>query len=237
MNVVSTSEELSYPWKRNPDMARDIHNLAVDRTVTVVGTGINPGYLMDTLPLVLTAPCLRVDGIRVVRMMNSAKRRIPFQNKVGTGLSREEFGEKIENGIITEHVGLVESIQMIADGLQWTLDDAVELPAEPVIARDVIRTEVSRVDPGDVIGLTSVAMGKLNGKDVITLEFNANAAVEEEYDEIFIEGIPSIHQKIIGGVHGDIGTVAVTINTIPRVVEAPPGLILMKDLPPVTATK
>jgi 4-hydroxy-tetrahydrodipicolinate reductase len=126
---------------------------------------------------------------------------------------------------------------MIADGLRWFLDDAVEMPAEPVIARDVIRTDVSTVKPGDVIGLTSVAMGRLNGKNVITLEFNANAAVEEEYDEIIIHGIPHIHQRIIGGVHGDIGTVAVTINTLPRVVEAPPGLVLMKDLPPVTATR
>jgi len=92
-------------------------------------------------------------------------------------------------------------------------------------------TGLGWVEPGCVIGLTSVAYGQKGGKDIITLEFCANAAVEEEYDEIIVEGEPQIHQKIIGGVHGDIGTVAVTINTIPRAIEASSGLILMKDLP------
>ena len=237
MNVVSTSEELSYPWKRNPEDARNIDKLSKEHGVTVVGTGINPGYLMDTLPLVLTAPCLQVDSIKVVRMMNSANRRIPFQNKVGTGLTKEAFGEQIEKGIITGHVGLIESIYMIAEGLHWTLDEAIEMPADPVIAGEEIKTEVGTVSPGDVIGLTSKAIGKMDGREVIILDFNAFAGVGQEYDEIMINGVPSIHEKILGGVHGDLGTVAVTINTVPKVLEAPPGLVLMKDLPPVVATQ
>jgi hypothetical protein len=235
LNVVSTCEELSYPWKRHPELVRKIDNLAKEKGVTVVGTGINPGFLMDVLPLVLTAPCLKVQSVKVKRMMNSAKRRVPFQVKVGTGLTQEEFKEKIKNKIITGHVGLLESINMIAAGLGWELDEAVELPPEPVIDEKEITTALGEVQPGDVIGLSSIAFGKKNGKEVITLEFCANAAVEEEYDEIIIEGEPNIHQKIIGGVHGDIGTVAVTVNTIPRAVEAPPGVIVMKDLPPPNA--
>ena len=236
LNVISTSEELSYPWERVPDLAKEIDDLAKGHGVTVVGTGINPGFLMDTLPIFLTSPCLKVNSIKVTRMMNSAKRRIPFQKKVGTGLTQKEFRDKIENGVITGHVGLLESINMIASGLHWTLDEAIELPPDPVITDKEIKTAVGTVKPGEVIGLTSIAFGRKNGKKVITLEFNANAGVEEEYDEIIIDGLPSLHQKIIGGVHGDIGTVAVTINTIPRAVEASPGLIVMKDLPPVSAT-
>ncbi len=236
LNVISTCEELSFPWKREADLAREIDDLAKDYGVTVVGTGINPGYLMDTLPLVLTAPCLRVDSIKVTRMMDSSKRRIPFQKKVGTSMTKEEFREKIDNGTITGHVGLLESINMIAAGLGWSLDEAVELPPEPVIADRRIETGLGPVGPGDVVGLLSVAFAKRAGKDVITLEFNANASVDEEYDEIVIEGVPRIHEKIIGGIHGDIGTVAVTINTIPRAVEAPPGVKVMKDLPPALAT-
>jgi len=236
LNVISTSEELSYPWERVPELAQEIDDLAKEHGVTVVGTGINPGFLMDTLPIFLTAPCLKVNTIKVTRMINSAKRRIPFQKKVGTGLTREEFKEKIENGVITGHVGLLESINMIAAGLHWALDETIELPPDPVITDKEIKTAVGIVKTGEVIGLSSIALGKNDGKEVITLEFNANAGVEEEYDEIIIEGLPSIHQKIIGGVHGDIGTVAVAINTIPRAVEAPPGLIVMKDLPPVSAT-
>jgi 4-hydroxy-tetrahydrodipicolinate reductase len=236
LNVISTCEELSYPWKRSPQLAKKIDNLAKEYGVTVIGTGINPGYLMDTLPLILTAPCLNVNAIKVRRMMNSARRRIPFQAKVGTGLTQREFKKKIHNKIITGHVGLLESINMIADGLGWKLDKAVELPPVPVIAKKKIKTGLGTVEPGKVAGLTSKAFAKKDGKEVITLEFCAHANVKKEYDEILIKGLPNIHEKIIGGVHGDIGTVAVTINTIPRAVKAPAGLLVMKDLPPAIAT-
>ncbi len=236
LNVVSTCEELSYPWKRNPELAQTIDDMAKEKGVTVVGTGINPGFLMDSLPLILTAPCLKVSSVKVTRMMDSSKRRVPFQKKVGTGLTQEEFRDKIDNKIITGHVGLLESIYMIAEGLGWELDEAVELPPEPVIDEREIETALGTVKPGDVVGLTSVAFGKKEGKNIITLEFNANAAVDEEYDEIVIEGKPNIRERIIGGVHGDIGTVAVTINTIPRAVDASAGIKLMKDLPPPSAT-
>lgn len=230
IDVISTCEELSYPWKRSPELAQDIDAIAKENGVTVVGTGINPGYLMDSLPLVLTAPCLRVDTIKVTRMMNSARRRIPFQTKVGTFMTPKEFRTKIEDGIITGHVGLLESINMIAAGLGWELDRAVELPPEAVITPSPIETGLGLVDPGNVIGLKSVAFAEISGKKVITLEFYAYAGVEEEYDEVIIEGIPKIHEKIIGGVHGDIGTVAMTINTIPKAIEASPGIKLMKDI-------
>jgi len=232
LDVISTCEELSYPWKRNPELAQNIDAIAKENGVTVVGTGINPGYLMDSLPLVLTAPCLRVDTIKVTRMMNSARRRIPFQTKVGTSMTPEEFKTKIEDQVITGHVGLLESINMIAEGLGWKLDRAVELPPEPVITPNPVETGLGTVDPGNVIGLKSFAFAEISGKKVITLEFYAYAGVEEEYDEVIIEGIPKLHEKIIGGVHGDIGTVAMTINTIPKAVEAPAGIKLMKDIAP-----
>jgi len=124
----------------------------------------------------------------------------------------------------------LESIYAIADGLSWKLDDAQELPPQPVIDDKEVETALGAVKPGNVIGLTSTAFARKGGEEVITLEFCANAAVDEEYDEIIIQGEPNIHQKIIGGVHGDIGTIAVTVNTIPRALEAPPGLKVMKDL-------
>jgi hypothetical protein len=236
LNVVSTCEELSYPWNREPEFARKIDDLARERGVTVVGTGINPGYLMDTLPLILTAPCLEVRSIKVLRMMDSSKRRIPFQKKIGTGLSPQAFRDKIQNKIITGHVGLLESINMIAEGLGWRLDEAVELPPEPILAEREVETGLGVVKRGDALGLVSKAYAKMEGKKTITLEFIANAGVSEEYDEIYIEGIPNVHERIIDGIHGDIGTVAVTVNTIPRAAQSKPGLILMKDLPPVIAT-
>jgi len=235
-NVISTCEELSYPYRRHPGLSRELDALAKKNKVTVVGTGINPGFLMDTLPLVLTAPCLKVESITVTRMMNSAKRRIPFQKKVGTALTPAEFRDQINNKIITGHVGLLESINMIADGLGWKLDEAVELPPEPVLAEKDIPTGLGLVRPGNVLGLKSVAYATMAGRQVIRLIFTANAGVTEEYDEVLIEGLPRLQQRIIGGVHGDTGTVAVTINVVPRAVEALPGLKVMKDLPPARAT-
>jgi hypothetical protein len=236
LNIVSTCEELSYPWKRHPELAARIDHLAKQAGVTVVGTGINPGYLMDSLPLALTSPCLRVDSIRVTRMMNSARRRIPFQTKVGTTMTPEEFRQKINEGIITGHVGLLESINMIASGLGWELDEATELPPEAVIAQESTESGMGTVPPGDVIGLKSVAYALKDGEKVISLEFIANAGVREEYDEIVIKGEPEIHEKILGGVHGDTGTVSMTINTIPQAVKAAPGLKVMSELPAPCAT-
>lgn len=236
LNIVSTCEELSYPWKRHPKLAAQIDEMAKEAGVTVVGTGINPGYLMDSLPLALTSPCLRVDSIRVTRMMNSARRRIPFQTKVGTTMTPEEFRQKIDEGVITGHVGLLESINMIAAGLGWELDEATELPPEAVIAQEPTESGVGTVPPGDVIGLKSVAYALKDGKKVIDLEFIANAGVEEEYDEIVVKGEPEIHEKILGGVHGDTGTVSMTINTIPKAVQASPGLKVMSELPAPCAT-
>ncbi|MFC2158760.1 dihydrodipicolinate reductase [Acidobacteriota bacterium] len=236
LNVISTCEELSFPWKRSPELARQIDALATEYGVTVVGTGINPGYLMDSLAIFLTAPCLSVDSIRITRMMNSAKRRIPFQAKVGTTMTPEEFRKKIDDGTITGHVGLLESINMIATGLGWELDETVELPPEAVIAEKDTPSGMGTVTAGNVIGLKSLAYATKQGEEVISLEFIANAGVTEEYDEIFIDGQPKIHERIIGGVHGDVGTVAVTINTVPNTIKASPGLKLMNELPAPAAT-
>ena len=93
-NVISICEELSYPFQYFPKLSDKLNQLAMSNGVTVVGTGINPGFLMDLLPIVITAPCQSVESIKVTRMMNSAKRREPFQRKIGTGMTLEEFNKK-----------------------------------------------------------------------------------------------------------------------------------------------
>ncbi|MEM3439383.1 MAG: hypothetical protein QXG32_00490 [Candidatus Bathyarchaeia archaeon] len=231
INVISTCEELAYPYYKHPELSAEIDAMAKEHGVTILGTGINPGYLMDALPITLTGVCQRVDSIKVVRMMDSSKRRIPYQKKIGTGLSPEEFRRAIESGSITGHVGLVESIAMIASALGWKLDAIREFPPEPVLADRELRTPYTTVKPGQVAGLKSVAHGMRNGKPVIVLEFVSHAGVEEEYESVTIEGVPNISEKIAGGVHGDIGTVGVITNMIPKVLNAPPGLVTMKDLP------
>ncbi|MHA2246571.1 MAG: NAD(P)H-dependent amine dehydrogenase family protein [Candidatus Hodarchaeales archaeon] len=230
-NVISICEELSYPFEYFPKLSNEIDELAKANEVSVVGTGINPGYLMDLLPIVLTAPCQTVQKISIIRMMNSAKRRIPFQEKIGTGLSIEEFRQKIDDKEITGHVGLTQSIQMIMSALGMTSDEIIEFPPGAIIAEKDITTSYCTIPKGFVCGLQSKAVAKKGEVNQIILDFTAYAGEHEEFDSIYIEGTPRISQKIEGGVHGDKGTVAMVVNLIPRILVANPGLLTMKDLP------
>jgi 4-hydroxy-tetrahydrodipicolinate reductase len=231
-NVISICEELSFPLQNYPELSEELHHLAKSRNVTVVGTGINPGYLMDLLPIVITAPCQFIKSIKVTRMMNSAKRREPFQRKIGTGLTKEEFHQKISKKEITGHVGLTESIQMIVAALGIKYEEIFEYPPEAIISEnDFVTSYGETVPKGYVCGLRSTAKAVLYDEDVVFLDFVAFAGEHEEFDSVIIEGNPNIHQKIIGGVHGDIGTAAMVANLIPNVVKAKSGLLTMKDLP------
>ena len=230
-NVISLCEELSYPYKKYPDLSEDLDSLARSSEVSILGTGINPGYLMDVLPIIMTAPCQKVDSIKVTRMMNSGKRREPFQRKIGTGLSIEQFKEKISKKDITGHVGLEQSIQMICAALGFTYEEIEESMPEAVIAEeDFITSYGEKVVKGNVRGLQSKAKAIFNNNKIVSLDFFAYAGDHEEYDSIEIKGVPNIFQKIIGGVHGDIGTAAMVVNLIPKVINAPSGLLTMKDL-------
>lgn len=236
VNVVSTCEELSYPYMSEPHFAHKLDSLAKKYDVTVLGTGINPGFLMDALVITLTAPCERIDKIEVTRIMNAATRRVPFQKKIGAGLTVEEFRGKIKNKQITGHVGLEQSMAMVADALAWKLDKTVVQPAEPVIAEKPAASRDIKVPVGKVAGLKQTAKGIIKNKEAITLDFQAYIGAEEEYDAITIHGSPTIKQRIQPCVHGDSGTVAMIVNAIPRVINAPAGLLTMKDLPLPHAT-
>ncbi len=231
MDVISLCEELSYPYVRHPQLSKQLHNLANSEGKTLLGTGINPGFLMDLLPIILTAPCQSVDKIHVTRNMNSSSRREAFQKKVGTGMTKEDFKKAIATGTITGHVGLVESIHMIGTALNLQLDHVEEFPPEPVIATEKIVTTYITVNAGEVRGLKSRGVGQKAGDTIITLDFNAYADASPAYDEVRLEGQPNIQQRIEGGMPGDEGTVGMLINLVPLVIKAPPGLLTMKDIP------
>jgi 4-hydroxy-tetrahydrodipicolinate reductase len=231
VNVVSTCEELAYPHATEPKLAKKLDELAKEHEVTVLGTGINPGFIMDTLAITLTGVYQKVEKIKVTRIVNAATRRVPFQKKIGAGLSIKEFRDKIERKIITGHAGLEQSISMIASALGWELDEIEVDPIEPVVAKNPVESEAIRVEPSQVAGLRQHSRGMMSGKEVITLDLQAYIGAEEEYDSISIEGTPSFHMKIAPCIHGDVGTVAMIVNSIPKVLRAPPGLVTMKDLP------
>lgn len=228
-DIVSTCEELSYPWTAQPQFAAELDAAARRAGVTVLGTGVNPGYAMDALPLMLTAPCAAVDAVRVLRVVDAARRRGPLQKKVGAGLTPEQFAAQVASGSV-RHVGLPESLHMLATSLGWQLDSTDDL-IEPVIAEHEITTEFAHVLPGHVAGVRQVASGIRGGKEVLRLELQMYVGAANPQDTIEIDGNPPIRMTIDGGLHGDVATAAMVVNAIPSVARAVPGLASMADAP------
>jgi 2,4-diaminopentanoate dehydrogenase len=226
--IVSTTEELAYPTKANMRYARAIHQIAKKAKVAVLGTGVNPGFVMDALPIMLTGVCERVEAIRVERIQDARIRRLPFQQKIGAGLTREQFQRKVDDGSV-RHVGLTESVSMIAEALGWKVDKITD-EIHPRIATETVASEFLAVDPGYVCGIVQDGVGYRDGKAIITLHMEAYLGAPESYDSVDVTGSPALKMKIAGGVHGDIATASIVVNSLPKILEARPGLHTMRDM-------
>jgi 4-hydroxy-tetrahydrodipicolinate reductase len=231
LDIVSTAEELSFPWLDNAEAAARIDEAAKRAGKTVLGTGVNPGFLMDSLPLFLTAICQRVDRIEVTRVINASVRRGPFQAKIGSGMTVADFEAKMAAGRMG-HVGLPESMAMVFHTLGRELA-TYESGVEPVVAEQLVETDHFEVQPGQVRGLKQVARGYTPEGEFMTLTFMAALDAGEDGDTIKIAGKPDLEVKL-QGTNGDLATVAIAVNAIHRVREAAPGLVTMRDLPIVT---
>jgi hypothetical protein len=227
--IVSTTEELAYPTKAHRRFAKAIDAAAKKSKVAVLGTGVNPGFVMDALPIMLTGVCESVERVRIERIQDARIRRLPFQQKIGSGLTPAEFEARVKAGTV-RHVGLAESITMIADALGWTLDRVTDEIA-PKIAGAPVTSEFLTVEPGQVCGLIQDGVGYRAGVPVITLHMEAYLGAPESYDAVEIVGSPPLRMKLAGGVHGDIATASIAVNSIPRVLSATPGLHTMRTLP------
>jgi hypothetical protein len=209
--VVSTTEELSYPFYSNKKLAKQIDAMAKKAGVAIVGTGVNPGFVMDALPITLRS------------------RRLPFQKKIGSGLTPEEFKAKVDAGTV-RHVGLTESIAMIADAMGWKLDKITD-EIQPKIAAKPVASQFLTVKKGQVCGIIQDGVGYRDGKAIVTLHMEAYLGAPESFDAVRVEGSPALTMKIAGGVHGDVATASITVNSMPKVIDAPAGLHTMRSLP------
>lgn len=230
--VVSTCEELSYPWRTQPDLARRLDHVARDHGVAILGTGVNPGFLMDFLPISMTALCTEVKSVRVERVQDASKRRLPFQQKIGAGLDLKQFSARLKDGSL-RHVGLTESIHMIAARLGWNVE-RIDERIEPVIVGTPVSSAEIQVSPGQVAGIEQVGHGIVGGETRIRLYMRMSLQESQSYESIEIDGSPQLKSVILHGVHGDIATTAAVINAIPPVLRATPGLRTMIDLPPLS---
>jgi 4-hydroxy-tetrahydrodipicolinate reductase len=226
--IVSTTEELSYPFHTNVRYAKQIDSWAKKAKVGVLGTGVNPGFAMDALPIALTGVCERVERVTVNRIQDARIRRLPFQQKIGAGLTTEQFQKKVDDGSV-RHVGLTESIAMIADALGWSLSKITD-DIQPKLATVTVSSEFLAVDPGYVCGIIQDGIGYRKGEPVIKLHMEAFLGSPETYDSVEIEGSPNLSMKVAGGIHGDVATASIAVNSIPKVLQSAPGLHTMRDL-------
>lgn len=225
-NVVSTCEELAYPWLRHPELAREIDAKARECGVTILGTGVNPGFIMDTLVLVATAVCGDVRRIVSTRVVAARERRLALQQKIGSGMAEADFRQLAARGEIG-HVGLRESFYLIAAGLGWEIGD-LEETIDPVRAEQRIATERFDIAAGQVAGIHQTVRGQSAGRELV-LDLTMSMAAAESRDSIEVDATPPMHLEVVGGTHGDQATWSMVANMVPRVAEAPPGLLTMLD--------
>lgn len=233
LSVVSTCEELSWPWFHHPDEAQRLDAAAKAAGVRLLGTGVNPGFVMDLLPVVLSGVAARVDSVVVHRVVDASTRRVPLQTKVGAGASEGEFRERAARGALG-HMGLVESVAMIAAALGWSVDEIHQV-LDPVLADAPIRGAAIAVEAGQVRGLHQVATGSMGGQRKITLDLVMALGAESPGDTVVLQGEPPLEVRIAGGIHGDIATVAAVVKALPRIGRASAGLLSVLDLPAAAA--
>ena len=227
--VVSTCEELAYPFRKHPELSAKLDAAAKEEGVALVGTGVNPGFVMDKLVLVLSAAAQRVDFAKATRIVDASKRRLQLQKKIGAGMTPEEFRAQVAAGVIKHH-GLPESVAMVADGLGFALDEITET-IEPVIATETVKTEFLEVAPGQVAGVHQIGRGIWEGEDKIFMELQMYVGAKHPADTVELRGEPNLTLTIPGGTHGDIATAAVAVNAIQAILAATAGLRTVRDLP------
>ena len=228
LNVVSSCEELAFPWLNHPELAERIERLAAKAEVSVLGAGVNPGFVLDRLVCTLGAVAGKVTRIEAKRVVDAATRREQLQRKVGAGLTREQFERAVGAGKIG-HVGLVESAALVSAGLGLSCDEFDE-SIEPFMATRAIAGPVP-VDVGRVAGSSQIARGFSSGREVITLSVTIAVGAPDPHDEIRIEADPPLRFRSEGGIAGDRATTWSIVNAIPAVVTAEPGLMTVLDLP------
>ena len=224
LHIVSTCEQLTHPWNTHAALANEIDDICKKNGVACLGTGVNPGFLMDYLPSVFTSVCQEVEKVSVKRIQDASNRRKPFRDKIGAGLTRTEFEDQ-RNSL--SHIGLPESAYMIAEALGWNLDK-VEESLEPIISdQDILDLEIQK---GDVCGLEQVVRAYCGDRELIHLLFRATVE-NEPRDVIHILGKPEFTSVVEGGINGDIATAAIIVNAVRSVVRLKPGLHTMLDIP------
>lgn len=229
IHVLTSCEELAWPAPPRAAAFRELDRLAKKKKVSVLATGVNPGFAMDALALTLTAPCARVRRVSVTRVVDAAARKLPLQRRVGAGLNLAQFRRAVTDGSV-RHVGLVESAHMVAGALGWKLD-RVDETLEPAIAPRDLDTEYLRIPAGAAAGIRQAVRAYRGGELAISLDLQVYVGAESPRDHVLVDGDPPVDATIAGGVNGELAAAAMLLNSLPKVLAARAGVLTVKDLP------
>jgi len=233
-NVITIAEEMAFPFSQDPQTANEIDKIAKNHNVSVLGTGVNPGFVLDTLIITLTGVCLDVQKIKASRINDLSPFGPTVMETQGVGTTAKEFEQGINSGKIVGHIGFEQSIHMIAKALGWEID-RIEQKREPIISNVLRETKYVKVQPGMVAGCNHTAKAFYKNELLIELEHPQQVLPELENvqtgDYIAIHGDPDISMAINPEIPGGKGTIAIATNMIPSVAEARSGLLTMADLP------
>jgi 4-hydroxy-tetrahydrodipicolinate reductase len=234
VDVISIAEELAWPAATSPAWAERIDELARAHGATLLGTGVNPGFVLDFLIVALTGVCARVDSITARRVNDLAPYGPSVLRSQGVGLTPEAFREGIESGTVVGHIGFRQSIGMIESALGWAIERVVET-REPIVSGVLRETPFVRVQPGRVAGCLHTAVAYQDGRPRIRFEHPQQIHPQAEGvttgDTIEICGSPPLQIASSPEIPGGAATVALAVNMIPRVLAAAPGLRSMTELP------
>lgn len=234
VNVISIAEEMSDPAAQNPELAQELDTLAKQHSVSILGTGVNPGFVLDLLVVTLTGGCHSVERIEALRVNDLSPYGPTVMKSQGVGTTLEAFLAGVADGSIVGHVGFPESIHMISDALGLGVD-RIEQSREPIISAVYRETPHVKVEPGMVAGCAHIGVGYRGGEEVIRLvhpqQIHPQLENQSTGDYIHIYGKPEVHMSIQPEIAGGIATMGVAVNMIPHVVAATPGLKRMIDLP------
>jgi 2,4-diaminopentanoate dehydrogenase len=228
VSVASTCEELIFPALKTPQEAREYDALCQRSGARITGTGVNPGFVMDILPICLTGVSRDVKSIYVERVVNASTRRQPLQAKIGSGQNPDDFRQKFAAGK-AGHAGFQQSVALLAHAMGWKLDEIRET-CEPVVASSRVVTKFFDVAPGQSVGIHQKCIGLVAGETRIKLDLQMYLDAPLPHDAIVIKGRPDLNLVLNGGVAGDDATVASLINIVPRLLAAAPGVRLMTEL-------
>jgi 4-hydroxy-tetrahydrodipicolinate reductase len=228
VSVITSCEELLYPYISHPDLSKEIDQKAKENFVHILGTGVNPGFIMDIVPLFFTSVCSNVKTVKAERVVDLNKRRKPLQVKMGLGESRAEFNRLVKEKKLG-HVGLLESAQLIADGLRLNISSYKE-NITPILARTNFSNRYFNIEKGYVCGMKHIVHGFYGRKKLIVLDLQMRIDLNQSYDKIIIDGTPKLNVKVDNGVFGDTATVAMLVNCIPSLLHADFGLLTMRNI-------